>query len=173
MSFHDRTSLLAELDKLGITTRTVEHPAVFTVAESEAIHKHDMLPGGHVKNLFLKDKKGQLFLVTALHDAQIDLKQIHTRIGASGRVSFAKAETLREVLGIEPGSVTPLAVINDGDARVKIVLDARMMRHDAINCHPLENTATTHIASQDLIRFIEHCGHTAEIIAVDELAQDI
>ena len=161
-----RQQLFDHLDGLGATHHTVEHPAVFTVAESEAIHKHELLPGGHTKNLFLKDKKGQIFLVVALNDADIDLKQLHKRIGASGRLSFGKSELLIEVLGVEPGSVTPFALINDTDQRVTVILDEAMMALAELNYHPLENTATTNIGREDFLRFIRSCGHDPQIIAV-------
>ena len=158
-----RQDLLARLSGLGIAVRTIDHPAVFTVAESLDVEKQ--LPGGHTKNLFLKDKKGALFLVVALNDAVIDLKTLHKKID-SGRLSFGNSELLEEVLGVRPGSVTPFALINDRDRRVTVVLDAAMMRHDLLNYHPLENTATTNIAREDLLRFIRACGHEPRIVAV-------
>lgn len=163
-----RADLMARLDALDIKWELVEHPAVFTVAESEAIHKHDMLPGGHVKNLFLKDKKGALFLITVLHDAEVDLKGLH-KILECGRLSFGKPDLLMEVLGVEPGSVTPLAAINDTQQRATVILDARMMTYDALNVHPLENTATVHLSREDLVRFLRECGHEPRIQAVDTL----
>jgi Ala-tRNA(Pro) deacylase len=166
-----RTDLLAFLDSLGIETTTLDHRAVFTVAESEGIH--DTIPGGHTKNLFLKDKKGNLFLVVALHDAEIDLKSIHQKIGAQGRVSFGKADLLMEVLGVEPGSVTPFALINDREAhRVTPVLDAAMMAVDPLNYHPLQNTATTTIAAEDLKRFVSACGHEVRVLPVSAQSMD-
>ncbi|MBI1385946.1 MAG: prolyl-tRNA synthetase associated domain-containing protein [Rhizobiales bacterium] len=164
-----RNDLFARLDALGIGHHTVEHPAVFTVEESDAIHKHELLPGGHTKNLFLKDKKNRIFLVVALSDAEIDLKSLHKLIGAAGRLSFGRAELLEEVLGIRPGSVTPFALINDTGNRVEPILDARMMSHDLLNYHPLENTATTNIARDDLLKFIRSCGHEPRIVPVDGL----
>ncbi|WP_029058094.1 prolyl-tRNA synthetase associated domain-containing protein [Stappia stellulata] len=167
-----RSDLLAFLESLGIETTTQDHRAVFTVAESEGIH--DTIPGGHTKNLFLKDKKGSLFLVVALHDAEIDLKSIHQKIGAQGRVSFGKADLLMEVLGVEPGSVTPFALINDREAqRVTPVLDAAMMAVDPLNYHPLQNTATTTIAADDLKRFVAACGHTVRVVPVSGPAGDV
>ena len=123
------------------------------------------LPGGHTKNLFLKDKKDRLFLVVALGHAQIDLKTLHKRLG-SDRLSFGKPELLMEVLGVPPGSVTPFALINDRAQRVTVILDADMMRHERLNFHPLENTATTNIAREDLARFIRSCGHQPSVVAV-------
>ncbi|WP_349358709.1 prolyl-tRNA synthetase associated domain-containing protein [Stappia sp.] len=160
-----RAELLSFLEDLEISSETHDHPAVFTVEESTGIH--DRIPGGHTKNLFLKDKKGRLFLVVALHDAEIDLKSIHGKIGAQGRVSFGKADLLMEALGVEPGSVTPFALINDRTAqRVTPIFDAAMMAVDPLNFHPLQNTATTTISARDLMTFAKACGHTPQVIAV-------
>jgi Ala-tRNA(Pro) deacylase len=158
-----RQDLLDRLVSLGIGSTTLDHPAVFTVAEITGIEKQ--LPGGHTKNLFLKCKKGNIYLVVALNDAAIDLKSLHKRIDA-GRLSFGSAELLDELLGVKPGSVTPFALINDTGQRVTVILDEAMMRHDFLNYHPLENTATTNIARDDLLRFIRSCGHEPRIIAV-------
>src|SRR5881227_4123735 len=114
--------LFAFLDRLGIAHMTVTHPALFTVEQSRELR--GTIPGGHTKNLFLKDKKGVLFLVTASEDAVIELKSLHRRLGASGRFSFGSADLMRETLGIEPGAVTPFAAMNDVDGRVTVVLDA-------------------------------------------------
>jgi Ala-tRNA(Pro) deacylase len=158
------TDLFAFLDRLGIAHATVTHPALFTVEQSRALR--GTVPGGHTKNLFLKDKKGALFLVTALEDAVIELKSLHRRLAASGRFSFGSADLMRETLGIEPGAVTPFAAINDRDRRVSVVLDAALMRHDTINAHPLVNTMTTSIARADLLRFLEATGHAPRIEAL-------
>ena len=155
--------LFARLAELGIVTETVEHPPVFTVAESASLeHK---LPGGHTKNLFVKDKKDRLFLVVALGHAKIDLKALHKALGCE-RLSFGRPELLMEVLGVPPGSVTPFALINDAARRVTVILDADMMRYERLNYHPLANTATTNIARDDLIDFIRACGHEPHILAV-------
>ncbi len=158
-----RADLFAMLDSLGIQTKTYEHSAVFTVAESLDIEK--AMPGGHTKNLFLKDKKDRLFLVVALNDAAIDMKTLHKTL-ACDRLSFGKADLLEEVLGIKPGSVTPFSIMNDTAARVTIVLDATMMDELLLNYHPLENTATTAIACEDLMRFIRATGHEPRILPV-------
>jgi Ala-tRNA(Pro) deacylase len=160
-----RAELLAFLDSLSIAHRTVEHEAVFTVAESLEIEK--AMPGGHTKNLFLKDKKDKLFLIVALNDARIDMKTVHKVIGCD-RLSFGKAELLEEVLGIKPGSVTPFSLINDKGARVTVILDKPMLEHDTLNYHPLENTATTAIARDDLLRFIRATGHEPRIVTVSD-----
>ena len=156
--------LFAFLDKLGVAHPTVTHPPLFTVEQSQTLR--GTIPGGHTKNLFLKDKKGALFLVTAPEDALIELKSLHRLLGASGRFSFGAAELMRETLGIEPGAVTPLAAINDTDRCVSVVLDAALMRHNIINCHPLTNTMTTSIARADLLKFLEATGHPARIVGI-------
>jgi Ala-tRNA(Pro) deacylase len=156
--------LFAYLDSLGIAHQTVTHPPVFTVDESRALARR--VPGVHSKNLFLRDKKGTLFLVVAAEDAAIELKSLHRLLGASGRFSFGSAESLRETLGVEPGSVTPFAAINDKAGQVTIVLDAAMMAHEVLNFHPLSNTATTTISRQGLVKFLEATGHPPRIEAV-------
>src|SRR5208282_2321720 len=118
-------ALFAYLDSIGAAHKSVSHPPLFTVEESQALR--GQIPGGHSKNLFLRDKKGAAFLVVALEDAEIELKSLHRRLGASGRFSFGSADLMRELLGVKPGSVTPFAVINDIGGRVTVVLDAAMM----------------------------------------------
>lgn len=154
--------LFAFLDRLGIETATVDHPPVFTVEESRTLH--DELPGAHTKNLFLVDRKHRLYLVVAEKDAEIDLRQLHRRIGASGRLSFGKAETLQAVLGVEPGSVTPFAAINDPEGRVAVLLDRTLAEQDNLNFHPLVNTGTTRIATADLLRFLRETGHEPRVL---------
>jgi len=156
--------LFVYLDSLGIAHQTVRHPAVFTVEEARALR--GKIAGGHTKNLFLRDKKGAVFLVVAQEDAAIELKSLHRLLGASGRFSFGSADLMRETLGVEPGSVTPFAVINDKAGRVTVVLDAAMMAHDVLNFHPLVNTATTTISREGLIKFLEATGHRPRIAAV-------
>src|ERR1051326_3974623 len=143
--------LFAYLDRLGIGHKTISHPPAFTVDDARELR--GQIPGGHTKNLFLRDKKGAAFLVVALEEAAIELKSLHRRLGASGRFSFGSAELMRELLGVEPGSVTPFAVMNDTAGRVTVVLDAAMMAHDLLNFHPLRNTPPTTIARHDLVTF--------------------
>lgn len=165
-----RDDLMAFLSDLGIEVSTVDHQPVYTVAESGDLHER--IPGGHTKNLFVKDKKGRLFLIVALHDAAIDLKKVHQIIGAQGRVSFGNAELLMEVLGVEPGSVTPFSLFNDREEkRVTPIFDAAMMRHEILNYHPLKNDATTSIHAEDLMKFARACGHEVQVLAVSEEAQ--
>lgn len=166
-------ALLVRLVELGIDAATHHHPPVFTVEESRALRgalpggplPGGPLPGGHCKSLFLKDKKGQLWLVVALEDAVIDLKRLHEPLGAA-RLSFAGADVMARVLGVRPGSVTPFGLINDREHRVDVVLDRAMMAQEWLNYHPLENDRTTTIRSTDLLRFIAACGHTPRLLDV-------
>ena len=158
-----RHDLLARLDALGIATTTRDHAPVYTVEEARALRGE--IPGGHCKNLFLKDDKGAIWLIVCLEESQIDLKSAPGKIG-SRRLSFGKPDLLKEVLGVEPGSVTPFGLINDTGKRVNVVLDAAMMAHELLNYHPLENTATTTIRAADLLAFIRACGHEPRVVAV-------
>ncbi len=155
--------LFDRLAELGVAVETVRHPPLFTVAESKALRGE--LAGAHSKNLFLKDKKGAYWLVVALEDRPIDLKVLRGRIGAA-HLSFASAERLRDVLGVEPGSVTPFALINDTERQVTVVLDAEMMQAGVLNFHPLANTATTAISPDGLLTFIRSCGHEPRVVAL-------
>jgi Ala-tRNA(Pro) deacylase len=163
--------LFAFLDRLGIAHETVTHPPLFTVEESQALR--GKIAGGHSKNLFLRDKKGALFLVSTLEDASIELKSLHRALGASGRFSFGSADLMRETLGIDPGAVTPFAALNDTVRRVTVVLDAAMMAHARLNFHPLRNTMTTTIAREGLVRFLTATGHPPRIAPVSDLAETI
>jgi Ala-tRNA(Pro) deacylase len=158
-----RIDLMNRLADLNIPTTTLDHAAVFTVAESDAVSR--TIPGGHTKNLFLKDAKGALFLVIAEAHTEVDLKGLHKVLGCA-RLSFGKPDLLMELLGVPAGSVTAFALINDPEQRVSVVLDSALMAHATINCHPLTNTATTSIARDDLLRFIHAMGHTPRIIAL-------
>jgi Ala-tRNA(Pro) deacylase len=153
--------LFAYLDRLSIPHQTGWHAAVFTVEEARALRGEGA--GGHTKNLFLRDKKGVPFLVVAQEDTAIELKSLHRLLGASGRFSFGSAELMRELLGVEPGSVTPFSVINDPACRVTVVLDAAMMAHEVLHFHPLVNTGSTTILRQDLVKFLEATGHRPRI----------
>ncbi len=157
-------ALLARLDALGIATTTVTHPAVYTVEQAKAHRvRHD---GTHVKNLFLRNKKGAMWLVVLAEERVVDLKDLGRRIDA-GNVSFGSPERLRRYLGVEPGAVTPLAAVNDRDAAVQVVLDARVLQRDPVHCHPLINTMTTAIGAADLLRFLQDCGHPPRILDLD------
>ena len=155
--------LFALLDRLGIAHQTVSHPPLFTVEASRRLR--GSIPGGHTKNLFLRDKRGRVFLLCALEDAAIDLKGVHHRLDA-GRFSFGSAALMRDLIGIEPGAVTPFALMNDTAGRVAVVLDAPMMRQENLNFHPLVNTMTTTISRDGLVKFLEATGHPPRILAV-------
>lgn len=159
--------LFRNLDALGIAHRTYTHPPVFTVAEAVALR--GQLPGGHCKSLFLKDKKGGLWLVVMLEERRVDLQRLAAALGAP-RFSFGNAELLYDVLGIRPGSVTPFALANDAGRRVRVVLDRAMLACDPLNYHPLENDRTTAVSPADLLRFIAACGHEPRILDLDPCA---
>jgi Ala-tRNA(Pro) deacylase len=158
--------LFALLDRLGVAHRTFSHPPLFTVEQSRALR--GSIPGGHTKNLFLRDKRSAFYLVAALEDAVIDLKTLGPRLGASGRFSFGPADDMRKFLGVEPGAVTPFGVINDRDGRITVVLDAAMLAHEVLNYHPLVNTMTTAISRDGLVEFLKSTGHEPRVMAVAE-----
>ena len=158
-----RQELFARFAALGLATETREHAPVFTVEEARALR--GQIPGAHCKNLFLKDEKATVWLIVALEDALIDLKAMPRAIG-SKRLTFGKPELLMEVLGLEPGSVTPFGLINDLGRRVNVILDAAMMREPLLNYHPLSNDATTSISSEGLLAFIHSCGHHPRTVAL-------
>ena len=154
--------LLEALDDLGLKTSTLHHEAVFRVGEGDGIK--DQLPGAHTKNLFLKDDKGQLWLISAEQKTQINLKALPKVIG-SGRLSFGSEERLYDALGVRPGSVTALGLINDPQRKVKFILDKVLADADIVNSHPLTNTATTALSQDDFRRFIASLGR--ELVIVD------
>jgi Ala-tRNA(Pro) deacylase len=156
-----RADLIALLDSLGVETVTHEHPAVFRVGEGEEIKA--AIPGAHTKNLFLKDAKGQLWLISAADRTVIDLKRLHTVIG-SARLSFGNTELMEETLGVTPGSVTAFGLVNDTDHRVRFVLDRVLAEAPRVNFHPLTNTATTGIDQAGLRRFLAAVGVTPLVV---------
>lgn len=157
-----RAKLFARLEELGIASTTVEHAPVFTVDESQDLR--GTIPGAHTKNLFLKDKDGRLALVVAKEDTKVDLKALSKRLGF-GRFSFGKPELMASVLGVEPGSVTAFAVVNETSSQLAaVVVDQALMDFAEVNCHPLVNSATTRVATGDLLRFMRACGHDPLIL---------
>jgi Ala-tRNA(Pro) deacylase len=148
--------LFDRLAEFGLTHRTVEHEPVFTVEQAK--QHRGVLPGHHIKNLFLRNKKEEMWLVVALEDRAIDLKRLGEVLGA-GRLSFGSPERLKTWLGVEPGSVTPFAVINDTAHKVTLVLDRGLEQDGPINAHPLTNTMTSAISLPDLQRFFAATGH--------------
>ncbi len=153
--------LFRHLGELGVQVDTVSHPPVFTVEEAKALRGE--LPGGHTKNLFLRNKKRRMWLVVCPEDSQIDLKGLGERLGA-GRFSFGSADRLLRYLGVIPGAVTPFAVINDHGGAVTLVLDRSLLEIEPLNFHPLDNGMTTAIAPKDLVRFLESVDHAAVLI---------
>lgn len=160
------SDLFAFLDDHGIAHETVEHAATFTVEEGR--HLKASMPGGHSKNLFMKDKDGTIVLISAWADSQLKLNQLHKLI-STRRLSFASAELMVECLGVEPGSVTAFALMNDKDQRVQFIADAALMGFDRVNFHPLVNTATTSIQREDLRRFVEATGHSLTVVDFSSL----
>lgn len=153
--------LMDKLDALSIPYELHEHEAVFTVAESEAVDKQ--IDAHHTRNMYLRTKKKENFLVTLTHDTPIDLKKLEDIIGVK-RFSFGSPDRLMEYLGVYPGSVTPLAMVNATPGDIEIILEEKMMQADKVAYHPLLNTMTVVITPADLIRFLKECGHTPRIL---------
>lgn len=162
-----RPELIAFFDAHGIDHATTDHQAVFRVGEGEDI-KED-IPGAHTKNLFLKDAKGQLWLISAKDDTQIDLKRLHTVIG-SARLSFGSAELMEQALGVTPGSVTAFAMINGAARDVTFVLDHRLADAERVNFHPLVNTATTGVSQAGFAKFFQALGVTPLVVDFTAMA---
>ena len=162
-------TLLARLDDLGVSYDLHTHPPLFTVEDSKALRGD--LPGGHCKNLFLRDRKGAMWLIVCLEDRRIDLKALGAALGGA-RLSFASADRLMRVLGVIPGAVSPFALINDTDASVTVILDAEMMERSPLNYHPLSNEMTVAVTPDGLIRFVEACGHTPQIVDLSVASGD-
>jgi Ala-tRNA(Pro) deacylase len=161
-----RDDLMAFLGSLRVETTTHDHPAVFRVEEGEAMKA--AIPGAHTKNLFLKDARDQLWLISAEGHAQIDLKRLHTVIG-SARLSFGREELMVETLGVTPGSVTAFGLINDVDRRVRFVLDRTLAQADLVNFHPLTNTATTTIGRDGFAKFLAALGIEPMVVDFDAM----
>ena len=155
------SDLFEYLDALGIAHTTMEHDATFTVEAGR--HLKASLPGGHSKNLFMKDKDGTIVLISAWADSQLKLNQLHKLIGTR-RLSFASGELMQTLLGVVPGSVTAFALMNDADHKVRFIADKALMDFETVNFHPLVNTATTGISSRDLRKFVEATGHDLTVV---------
>ncbi len=162
--------LLQLLEDKGFETSTLEHPALFSVEQSQQLRGG--ISGGHTKNLFVKDKKDNYYLLVLEESAKIDLNRLHPVIGAKSRLSFGKPERLMEYLGVEPGSVTAFSVINDKGSNVCLIIDKPLLVHKKINCHPLTNEMTTTISREDLLEFLEDVGHKPEIIQMSQIGDD-
>ncbi|PWR20788.1 hypothetical protein DKG75_12410 [Zavarzinia compransoris] len=153
--------LFARLDALGLAHRTVAHDAAHTVEEAQALR--GQLPGGHAKNLFLKDRKGGFWLVVAEENVRVDLTALEKHLGAP-RLSFGTPEAMLAILGVTPGSVTPFTLANESAAGVRLVLDSGLLAFDPLNFHPLRNDRTTAIARADFLRFLEATGHVPALV---------
>jgi Ala-tRNA(Pro) deacylase len=163
----DRARLLAWMAANGLAQTTHDHPAVFRV--EEGLELKAAMPGAHTKNLFLKDKKGRLWLISARQDTVIDLKRADQWIG-SARLSFGNEALLYETLGVRPGSVTALGLINDIDRRVTFVLDQALWDAEVVNFHPLTNTATTALTQADFRRFLTLIGRVPVVVDFGQFA---
>jgi Ala-tRNA(Pro) deacylase len=164
---HDRDSLLDWFAANDIAHTTHDHAAVFRV--EEGLELKAALPGAHTKNLFLKDKKGRLWLISARQDTVIDLKQAHKTIGAD-RLSFGNEGLMWETLGVRPGSVTALGLINDADRRVTFILDKALWDADIVNFHPLTNTATTALDQAAFRRVLALLGREPMVVDFEALS---
>ena len=158
---HTPEELLERLEALGIDAVTVQHPPVFTVEESKALR--GQLPGGHCKNLFLRNHKGRMLLLVCEEDRRLDLKALGKHLDA-GRLSFGSPARLMRHLGVIVGAVTPFAVVNDRSSEVRVVLSRDLLEQEPLNFHPLDNAMTTAISAGDLVRFLEAEAHAAEIV---------
>jgi Ala-tRNA(Pro) deacylase len=154
--------LFRMLDRLGITATVHRHPPVFTVEESRSLR--GSIPGVHTKNLFLRDKKGSYFLFSAEEEQSVDLKRLRSTLGARGTLSFGSAEALLALLGIAPGVVSPLAVINDTARLVRVALHRRIFEANLVNVHPLTNEMTVSMAPAALVRFLNSVDHAPLIV---------
>ena len=156
--------VLDRLAALGIEVATHHHPPLFTVEQSKEMRGD--LPGGHCKNLFLRDRKSRMWLVVCREDLRVDLKALGTRIGAD-RLSFGSADRLMRVLGVIPGAVSPFALINDTESRVSVILDRAMLEFSPLNYHPISNEMTTAISPEGLVSFIRFCGHDPRVVDLE------
>ena len=169
MQHPDEPALYAALDRLNLPYRTEEHEAVFTVEEGRDVKAR--LPGGHSKNLFLKDKAGQFVLISALGDTPIRLNRLHPHLGTK-RLSFGREDALEELLHVVPGSVTVFSVMNDRNHRVRLVLDKALWQHEHVWFHPLRNTASTRMRPDDIVTFVRDTGHEPTVLDLRALAGD-
>lgn len=165
-----RSRLLRRLAELGVQIRIVPYPEHRSVEEGRALRAAD-LAGRFTKNLLLQDKKRRLFLVVVGEDRAIDLKRLHTRIGVSGQLRFASPDTMQDVLGVAPGTLTPLALINDVERNVTVVVDAELLGEDQLNFHPLVHTESIGVAPREFLTFIASCDREPMIVDFTESGQ--
>lgn len=160
-----RDRLFARFAALGIAAPTVPYPAHRTVEEGKALR--GAMAGTFTKNLLVKDKKGRHFLLSFHEDRALELDTLHRRIGARGRLGFAAAERVVTCLGVQPGALTPLGLLNDTECAVTAVIDASLMGADQLNFHPLVNTESTGLAPAELVAFIRSCDREPLIVDLD------
>lgn len=168
-SIHTTEQCLQLLQRIDIPYSVMYHEAAHTVDDLVRFTADSALPAaGNCKNLFLHEKK-RLWLVVTLVDTKIDMKRLSKRLAGNTATRFASEQAMMENLGIRPGSVTPLAIVNDEAQQVRIFLDSRMQTCAALNVHPLENTATVSISYADLLKYIAHANHEVVILDFDEV----
>ena len=160
------------LDSHGIAYQRFDHPAVFTCEQANELRMP--MPGKDTKNLFLRDKKGKRhFLVTVGHEKQADLKALTEVLQVQQGLSFASPERLKDHLGVEPGSVTILGLLNDKDHRVELVIDTAVWNAEAVCAHPLVNTATLVLSHAGLEKFLQMTGHSPKVLDVPEAKKTV
>jgi Ala-tRNA(Pro) deacylase len=162
-------NILNLMDNLQISYQLYTHIPVFTVAEADKVSAD--IKGAHIKNLFLRDKREQMFLVTLRSTTKLDLKKLSDLLG-SGRFSFGSPERLWTYLGVKPGSVTPLAILNDTGKKVTLVLEKGMMEEEIINIHPLDNSMTVGMHPKELMKILENKGISPQIIDLNPARPD-
>lgn len=158
-----RERLFQRFTELDIVAPIVPYPTHSTVEEGKMLRGN--MAGIFTKNLLLKDKKGHLYLFTVDEDCVLDLKTVHTQIGAQTRLNFASGELMIERLGVPPGALTPLAIINDSEGAVTVVVDSSLLNAEQVNVHPLINTESTGLRPADLLTFIRSCGREPTLVA--------
>ena len=154
--------LLDTLTKIGIRYDTQHHLPMYTVVQSKELRGAPK-PGAYTKNLFLRNKKGSMWLLTCCEDSDLDLHTVSTQLQA-GRLSFGSIERLKQFLGVTPGSVSPFALINDSTLSVSFVMEKKLLQSKNIHLHPLDNTQTTTISTKDFLRFLAYIQHTPTYI---------
>ena len=150
--------VMKKLDELGVSHETITHPPLYTVEQSKQVNFE--LPGAHTKNLFLRNKKGLMFLLTVEPDHKVDLRALRNDIQRpGGQFAFASTERLGKFLGVVPGSVSPLALLNDHEGKVEFFIQSSLLNQEWIYLHPCRNTHSTRIRTAELQRVLEHWQH--------------
>ena len=162
----DAAGVLALLDEAGIDYHVLRHKPLMTVEDARSIRTELEGDEGQIKNLFLKNKKGDMWLLTCHESRNLDLKQVARALGAR-RFSFGSPERLMQYLGVRPGAVSPLGLVNDFQAEVSFYLDETLLSHEVIHVHPLDNAQTVSLRRVDLVRFLEGRGHRINILPLE------